>query len=229
MRNLLRVLAIDVAAPLATAAGLLMIGVMLGWPLWWVSVCSMLCLLVVQAVIVDIAGYRRDAVTVGTDDDAPGVRLVVVGLATAAVSAAAVVGYTQWTQPDRAFTRDSGEVVRIASDVAEATATFSPNDPSSSIDRVTSLMAPQSAEAFRAQFTPTTADLAKRKVTARAQTISAGLDVLGRSAASVTVLMRGTQTSPGEEPAVSVLALRVALSKQDGVWKVIEVAPVNAR
>lgn len=229
MRNLVRVLTVDVAAPLAAMAGLLMIGMMLGWPLWWVSVCSILCLLIVQAVIINIVGYRRDAVTVGTDDEAPGVRLAFVGFAAAATAAAAVVGYTQWTLPDRAFTRDSAEVVRIASDVAEATATFSPNDPVSSADRVTAMMTPQSAEAFSDQFASVAADLAKRKVTAEAQTVSAGLEALGRSAASVAVLMRGTQTVPGEQPAVSVLALRVALSNQDGTWKVVDVAPVNAR
>ncbi len=229
MRNRLRVLAIDVAAPLAAIAGLLTIGVMLNWPLWWVSVCSVLCLLIVQAVVVNIVGYRRDSVTVGTDDDAPGLRLIVVGLTAAVLAAAVAVGYTPWTRSDRAFTRDSGEVVRIASEVSEATATFSPNDPSSSIDRVTSMMAPDSAEAFKAQFAPATADLAKRNVTAKAKTISAGLEVLGRTAASVVVLMRGTQTTPGEQPSSAVLALRVALSNQDGVWKVVDVSPVSSR
>lgn len=229
MRNRLRVLAIDVAAPLAAIAGLLTIGVMLAWPLWWVSACSVLCLLIVQAVIVNIVGYRRDSVTAGTDDDAPGLRLVVVGLTAVVLAAAVAVGYTQWTRSDRTFTRDSGEVVRIASEVSEATATFSPNDPSSSIDRVTSMMAPDSAEAFKAQFTPATADLAKRKVTATAQTISAGLEVLGRTAASVVVLMRGTQTTPGEQPSSAVLALRVALAKQDGGWTVVDVSPVSSR
>jgi hypothetical protein len=229
VRNRLRVLAIDVAAPLAAIAGLLTIGVMLNWPLWWVSVCSVLCLLIVQAVIVNIVGYRRDSVTVGTDDDAPGLRLIVVGLTAVVLAAAVAVGYTQWTRSDRAFTRDSGEVVRIASEVSEATATFSPSDPSSSIDRVTSMMAPDSAEAFKAQFTPATADLAKRNATAKAQTISAGLEVLGRTAASVVVIMRGTQTTPGEQPSSAVLALRVALSNQDGGWKVVDVSPVSSR
>lgn len=229
MINRLRVLTVDVAAPLAACGALLLIGVMLGWPLWWVSVCSMLCLLIAQAVIVNVIGYRRDAVTVGTDDDAPGLRFAVVGVAAAAIVAAAVVGYLNWAVPDRAFTRDSAEVVRISSEVAEATATFTPNAPDSSIDRVTALMVPEGAEAFRAQFGPATADLAKRKVTAEARTISAGLEVLTRSAASVAVLMRGTQTVPGEDPSTAVLALRVALSKLDGDWKVIEVTPINAR
>jgi hypothetical protein len=229
VRNRFRVLAIDVAAPLAAIAGLLTIGVILSWPLWWVSVCSVLCLLIVQAVIVNVVGYRRDSVTVGTDDDAPGLRLGVVGLTALVLAAAVAVGYTQWTLSDRMFTRDADEVVRIASEVSEATATFSPSDPSSSIDRVTSMMAPESAEAFKAQFSPATADLAKRKVTATAQTISAGLEVLGRTAASVTVFMRGTQSEPGQQPGNAVLALRVALSKQDGAWKVVDVAPVSSR
>ena len=37
MRNRLRVLAFDIAAPLAAIAALLIIGMALGWPLWWVS------------------------------------------------------------------------------------------------------------------------------------------------------------------------------------------------
>ena len=80
MRNLARVLAVDVAAPLAIIGGLLTIGVILGWPIWWVSVCSMLCLLVLQAVIVNVVLYRRDSVTVGTDDDAPLLRLAVAAV-----------------------------------------------------------------------------------------------------------------------------------------------------
>ena len=62
MRNRLRVAAFDVLAPVAVLAALLYIGVALRWPLWWVSVCSVLCLLVVQAVVVDFAvwGPRGD-------------------------------------------------------------------------------------------------------------------------------------------------------------------------
>ncbi len=229
MKNLLRVLGVDVAAPLATIAALLTIGVMLGWPLWWVSVCSMLGLLVLQAVLVNIVGYRRDSVTVGTDDDAPGLRLAVVAITAIALGAAVVVGYVRWTLPDRDFTRDSAEVVRIATEVSEATATFSPADPGAAVDRVTALMTPERAEAFRTQFGTVTADLAKRKVTARAEVISAGLEVLGRSAASVSVLLRGTQTVSGEQPSSAVLALRVALSKQDEGWKVVDLTPISAR
>ena len=229
MRNRLRVLAFDVAAPAAIIAGLLMIGVMLGWPLWWVSACSVLCLLVVQAVIVNIVGYRRESVTRGTDDDAPGQRFAAAALAAATLASAAVVGYYSWTVPDRAFTRDTGEVARLASEVAEATATFSPSDPTSAIDRAAALMVPESADAFKAQFGSATADLAKRNVSAKAQTVSAGLEALGPSAASVAVLVRSTQSAPGEEPSTAVLALRVALAKADGGWKVVDVTPVNTR
>jgi hypothetical protein len=227
MKNVARVLAFDVAAPAAAFAALLIIGVMLGWPLWWVSVCSMLCLLIVQAVIVNIIGYRRDSVTLGTDDDTPGLRLAVVSVMTAALVAAAVVGYTHWTVPDRDFTRDTSEVVRIASEVAEATATFTPTDPTAAIDRATAMMTPERAEVFRNQFAPTTADMAKRKLTAQAATISAGLEALAPEAATVAVLMRGTQTEPDKEPSTAVLSLRVALTKTDGVWKVVDVTPIN--
>lgn len=229
MRNLVRVLAFDVAAPLAAIGALLMIGVILAWPLWWVSLCSILCLLIVQAVILNVVLYRRDSVTMGTDDDTPGLRLAVVGVTTAALAVAAAVGYTRWTVTDRDFTRDTSEVVRIATEVAEATATFNPADPTSSIDRAASVMAPERAEAFKAQFAPVTADMVKRRVTGKASTISAGLEGLAPSAATVAVLMRGTQTEPEQPPSTAVLSLRVALSKIDGTWKVVDVTPINSR
>lgn len=227
MRNALRVAGFDVIAPLAIVAALLLVGVILGWPLWWVSACSILCFVVVQGLILNGVLFRRDSVTMGTDDDAPALRMAVVAVAAAALAVAAGLGYSRWTLPDRAFTRDTTVVVRIASEVSEATATFSPSNPTVALDRAASLMVPESADAFRAQFGSSTADLAKRKVTAQARTISAGLEALGSAAASVAVLMRGTQTEPGKEPTSAVLALRVALAKQDGAWKVIDVTPVN--
>ena len=57
------------------------------------------------------------------------------GTATAALVAAVVVGYTQWTVPDRTLHADSAEVTGIASSVAEASATFTPQSPTASIDR----------------------------------------------------------------------------------------------
>ena len=48
MRNLARVLAFDVVAPLAAIAALVVIGVMLGWPLWWASSSMSFCSSVIR-------------------------------------------------------------------------------------------------------------------------------------------------------------------------------------
>jgi hypothetical protein len=135
MRNAWRVLAFDIAAPLAAICALLAIGVVLGWPRWWVSACSVLVLLIVEGVMVNVWLLRRDSVTIGTDDDAPALRLAVVALCAVAVVSAVLTGYTHWTLPDRRLKADSTEVVRIATGMAEATATFSPQEPTASIDR----------------------------------------------------------------------------------------------
>lgn len=227
MRNLARLIAVDVAAPLAVIGGLLMIGVILGWPLWWVAVCSMLCLLVVEAVIVNVVLYRRDSVTAGTDDDAPLLRLAVAAGAAVSVVTAVVLGYLKWTVPDRDFVRDSAEVVRIATEVGEATASFTPDAPNAALDRAASMMVPEQADAFKAEFSKSTADLGKRRVSATAKTVSAGIEALGPSAASVAVLLRATQTAPAEPPSTVVLALRLTLSKQSEGWKVVGLAPIS--
>lgn len=229
MRNALRVLAFDVLAPLAAIAALLFIGIALGWPLWWVSVCSVLCLLIVQGVAVNFTLASRDAVTVGTDDDGPGLRLAVVGAATAALVAAVLVGYLRWTVPDRAFNADRAEVVGIASSVSEASATFTPQSPTASIDRAAALMSPQRADQFKNEFAGVAKQLSSKNVSAQASTVSAGVEALGPDAASVAVVLRGTQSVPGKEPDIAVLALRVALSKQDGRWLVDQVSPIHAR
>lgn len=229
MRNRLRVLVFDVLAPAAAVAALLFIGVALGWPLWWVSVCSVLCVLVAEGVIVNVVLARRDAVTVGTDDDGPGLRLAVVGTTTAALVAAVVVGYTQWTLPDRALRDDSAEVAGIASSVAEASATFTPQNPTASIDRAVGMMSAASAERFRNEFAAVAKDLGGRNVSAQASTVSAGIEAIGPDAASVAVILRGTQSTPGQRPDTAVLALRVALSKTDGRWIVEDVAPIHSR
>jgi hypothetical protein len=229
MRNRLRVLAFDVLAPLAAVLALVYIGIALAWPLWWVSVCSVLCVLVVEGVVVNFALARRDAVTVGTDDDGPGLRLAVVGTATAALVAAAVVGYVKWTVPDRTLNDDSAEVTGIASSVAEASATFTPQNPTSSIDRAAGMMSPASAERFKSEFAAVAKDLGSRNVSAQASTVSAGVEAIGPDAASVAVILRGTQSSPGKQPDTAVLALRVALSKTDGRWVVEDVSPIHSR
>ena len=229
MRNRLRVLAFDIAAPFAAIAALVFLGVALAWPLWWVSVCSVLCLLIVQGVVVNVVLARRDGVTVGTDDDGPGLRLAVVGVATAALIAAVVVGYLRWTVPDRTFERDRDEVVRIASSVSEATATFTPQSPTASIDRAAGQMSPERAEAFKNEFATVAKELTSRNVSAQASTISAGVEALGPQAASVAVVLRGTQSVPGKPTDNAVLALRVTLSKSDGRWLVDNVTPLHSR
>jgi hypothetical protein len=229
MRNALRVAAFDVAAPLAAVAAPVYIGVALKWPLWWVSVCSVLCLLIVEGVLINAVLARRDAVTMGTDDDGPGLRLGVAAVATAAVAAAVFVGYTKWTVPDRNLRNDSAEVVGIASSIAEASATFTPQSPTASIDRAAAMMSPERAEAFKNEFTSMAEQLTSRNVSAQASTVSAGVEAIGPSAASVAVILRGTQNTPGQPPDTAVLALRVSLSDNDGRWLVEDVSPIHSR
>jgi hypothetical protein len=228
MRNAWRVLAFDIAAPLAAICALLAIGVVLGWPRWWVSACSVLVLLIVQGVAVNVFLLRRDSVTLGTDDEAPGLRLAVVGLCVVAVVSAVLTGYTHWTLPDRRLNADSAEVVRIATGMAEATATFSPQEPTASIDRAAAMMVPEQATAFKDNFTKATADLVHRNVTASASTLEAGVEAIGPSAAVVAVILRATQNAPGQPPSNAVLALRIALTKQSDHWLVLDVSPINA-
>jgi hypothetical protein len=229
MRNAWRLLAFDVAAPVAAIAALLAIGFVLTWPLWWVSSCSVLILLIVEGAAVNVWLLRRDSVSVGTDDDAPGLRLAVVALCAVAVIAAVLTGYTHWTSPDHDLKVDSAEVVRIAIGMAEATATFSPQEPMAAIDRAAAMMLPEQGNAFRDQFGKATTDLAHRNVTATASTMEAGLEAIGPAAASAAVILRATQNEPGQPTSNAVLALRVALTKQHDHWLVLGVSPLNPR
>jgi hypothetical protein len=229
VRNRLRVLAFDIAAPLAAIAALIYIGLALAWPLWWVSLASVLCLLILEGVIVNAVLARRDGVTVGTDDDGPGLRLVIAGVATVALVASVGVGYAKWTVPDRALHKDSAEVVGIASSVAEASATFTPSSPTTAIDRATELMSPDRADKYKTEFATVAKQLTKKNVSASAATISAGVEAIGPQNASVAVVMRGTQNVPGQPPDTAVLALRVTLSKDSGRWLVDDVTPINSR
>lgn len=229
MRNRFRVLAFDVLAPIAAILALVYLGVALAWPLWWVSVCSVLCLLIVQGVVVNTVLYRRDGVTVGTDDDGPGLRLAVVGLATVALAAAVVVGYTRWTAPQSRMNRDMTEVVGIASSAAEASATFTPQNPSANVDRLTAMMTPQGADGYRGEFDSMAKDLTSKGLTVSASTVSAGVEAIGPEAAVVAVIMRGTQNAPGKQPSSVPLPLRVSLVKQDGRWLVDDLSPINSR
>lgn len=229
MTNRLRVLAVDFLAPLGAIVALVFIGSVLDWPRWWVAVCTALCLLIVQGAVVNMVLFGRDGVTVGTDDDEPGLRFAVIAVAAVALAAGVFVGYMRWTVPDRDLNRDSAEVVGIASSVSEASATFSPSIPNASIDRATALMSPQRAEAYRNEFAPVAKDLTSRNISGQAQTVSAGVEAIGPAVASVAVVLRGTQNSPGKPADVAVLALRVTLAKESGKWLVTDVTPINAR
>jgi hypothetical protein len=229
MRNIWRLLAFDVVAPLAAVAALLAIGVVLGWPLWWASGCTALLVLIAEGVAVNFWLLRRDSVSVGTDDDAPGLRLAVVLLCAAAVCAAVLTGYTHWTRPDREFRKDSREVVQVATGMAEAMASFTPSAPTSSIDRAAAMMLPEQAGAFRDQYKQSSAELAQHNVTAQAATLAAGVEALGPSAASVAVILRVTQNAPGQPPSQAAPALRVTLAKKGGTWLVADVRPINSR
>ena len=107
-------------------------------------------------------------------------------------------------------------------------ATFSPQDPTASIDRAAAMMVPEQGSAFKEQFGKSTADLAQHNVTATASTLAAGVEAIGPSAASVAVILRVTQNSPGQPADNAVLALRVTLTKRGGHWLVLDVSPINA-
>jgi hypothetical protein len=229
MRNLWRLLAFDVLAPLAAIAALLAIGVVVDWPRWWVSACSVLVLLIVEAMGVNFWLLRRDSVSVGTDDDAPGLRLAVVFLCAAALTAAVATGYTHWTTPDRDFTQDSRQVVQIATGMAEAMASFTPSAPTSSLDRAAAMMVPEQAGAFKEQYKKSSAEMAQHNVTAQAATLAAGVEALGPTVASVAVILRVTQNTPGQPPSQAAPALRVTLVKRGGDWLVSDAVPANSR
>lgn len=229
MRNALRLAALDVLAPLAALTALFAIGTVLAWPRWWVAVAAALALLIAEGVAINFWLLRRDRVTVGTDDDAPGLRLAVAFLAAAALCAAVLTGYTHWTTKDDDFKRDSVTVVQVATGVAEAVASFSPTAPGASVDRAASMMVPDKAGKFKEEYTKSSADLLQRKVTAQASTLAAGVEAIGPSAASVAVIMRITQTAPGQPPSQAAPAVRVTLTKRGNDWLVQDIMPINSR
>ncbi len=229
MRNAWRLAAFDVLAPLAALMALFGIGAVLAWPRWWVAAAAALALLIIEGVAINFWLLRRDAVTVGTDDDAPGLRLAVAFLAAAALCAAVLTGYTHWTTKDNDFKRDSVAVVQVATGVAEAVASFSPTAPGASIDRASSMMVPDKASKFKEEYLKTSADLLQRKVTAQAATLAAGVEAIGPSAASVAVIMRVTQNAPGQPVSQAAPAVRVTLTKRGDDWLVQDIVPINSR
>lgn len=228
-RALWRMLAFDIAAPLVAIGGLLLVGLVLDWPMWWVSACSVLVLLIVEGMLVNFLLLRRDAVTVGTDDDRPGLRLGVVALAASALVAAAVLGYLRWTVPDRDLEADSGEVVKTAVAMAEAAATVSPANPEASIEKAATYMVPDRVNAFRESIGKTATEMANRNIAVDAQPLSAGVEALGPSAARVAVVLRSVQTVANQQVKQAVVPVRVTLTKRGGQWMVLEMSPIHAR
>lgn len=227
MRNAWRVFAFDVAAPLAAIAALLMIGYALDWRVWWVAVCSVLCTLIVEGMILNFMLFRRDRVTVGTDDDGPGLRLAVVGLATAAVVAAVFVTYTRWTEPDHELARNMDDVVQIAVKFAESTMTYSPAEPTAGIDRAAALMEPEQADKFKASYGNEAKKQASQNISAQAQTISAGVSAISPDSAVVAVVVGATRQQPGKQQERVVVGLQVALSDKGGEWRVVDLIPIS--
>lgn len=227
MRNSWRVFAFDLAAPLAAVAALLMIGYALDWRVWWVAVCAVLCTLIVEGMIVNFVLFRRDRVTVGTDDDGPGLRLAVVGLTTAALVAAVLVTYTQWTRPDRQLNSNMDDVVHIAVRFAESTMTYSPAEPTASIDRAADLMPPDLAEKFKAGYGDAAKKQTAQNISAQAQTISAGVNAISPDSAIVALVLRATRQQPGKPQEKVNVGFQVALGKKDGDWRVLDLIPIS--
>jgi hypothetical protein len=228
-RNLWRLLAFDVAAPLAAIAGLLMIGLVLGWPLWWVSVCSVLVLLIVEGVALNFLLLRSDSVSVGTDDGKPGLRLAVVALCTVALVAAVALEYTRWTVPDRDLKSDSAETVQIASEMAEAAGSVSPADPNAGIDRAAAMMVPDRVESFKDKIGRTATDMAYHNISVQAETLTAGVEAIGPSAARIAVVLRSTHSVLDQPPKRVIVPVRITLTKRDGRWLVVDMAPIHVR
>ncbi|MBS9533258.1 hypothetical protein KIH27_06595 [Mycobacterium sp. M1] len=228
-RNVWRMVAFDVIAPLAGIAGLLMVGLVLDWPLWWVSVCSVLILLIVEGVLLNFWLLRRDSVTVGTDDERPALRLGVVAVAATALVAGAVLGYTRWTVPDHDMELDSVAAVQTAVNMAEAAATVVPNNPEASIDKAAAFMVPDRVNSFKETIGRTATEMAGRQIAVDAKALSAGVEALGPFAARVAVVLRSTQTVADQQVKQAVVPVRITLTKRNGQWLVLEMAPIHAR
>ena len=227
MRNIARLAAFDVLAPLVTVTALAAVGLVLAWPKWWVAVFAVLCLLIAEAVAVNFLLLRRDGVTAGTDDEGPGLRLAITTLTTVAVAAAVAVGYTHWTRPDRTFAADQTQVVAAATEVAEATATFDPADPLAGVSKAATGMTPDTAKTFRAGYSGTTAALAKKKVSQQGHVVSAGVQSLLPDTATVLMVLRLTQNAPGKAAVEGTAGLLMSLTKDDGRWLVADIAPLQ--
>jgi hypothetical protein len=90
------------------------------------------------------------------------------------------------------------------------------------------MMVPEQAGAFKEQYKKSSTDLAQHNVTAQAATLSAGVEALGPAAASVVVILRVTQSTPGQPTNQAAPSLRVTLTKRGGNWLVSDVVPIGS-
>ena len=229
LKDLSRMLAFDILAPVGAVAGLVLIGATLNWPWWWVSACSVLVLIIVEATAVNFWLLRRHSVTVGTDDDRPVFRLAAVAVCTAALVTAAAFGYRYWKTPDDDLSEGAKQVVPVATAMAEAAATVTPGNPNESIDRAAAMMVPDKVDTFRQSIGRTALDLAYRNVTAQPEALAAGVEAIGPAAARVAVVLRNVQTVPDQPPKQIIAPVRITLVKRDGNWLVAEITPIHVR
>ncbi|WP_078292995.1 hypothetical protein [Mycobacterium sp. D16R24] len=226
-RNVLRVILFDLLAPLATVLAIVELGVILGWPTWWVVVCTASCMLIVQGVAVNGYLARRDSVTVGTDDDGPALRTAVVALTTVSMLAVAVVGYRHWTVPDWEGNADRSAVTDVVTAVAEAVVNFSPGSPDSYVHKAIEHMTEGQRQSFTRDFDRATAELKAKGISQQSEIISVGIEALGPEDAVTAALVRRTSVAAKTQPEESVLALRMTLAKRDGSWLVDNIAPID--
>ena len=180
--------------------------------------------------MVNVVLARSDGVTVGTDDDGPRLRLAVAAAATATLAAAVVVGYLNWSVPDRNLNNDTAEVVGIATSI------------------VRGLGDVHSAEPHRVYRPGHIVDVAAKRGGVQEGILFCGkrfgepehhrlrpapyLQASRRSARPPPASpwsCTAHRTRQANLADTAVLALRVQLSKQDGRWVVDDVSPIHSR
>ncbi|MEU9805749.1 hypothetical protein [Mycobacterium sp. NPDC050853] len=206
---------------------IVMLGVILGWPTWWVAIGTAAGLLIAQGVALNAYLARRDSVTFGTDDDGPGLRTGIAALAAAAVVAVAVVGYRDWTVPDRAGNADRAAVTDVVATVAEAVVNYNPSSPDTYVHKATEHMTQEQAQSFTRDFDRATAELKAKGISQKGEVISVGLEAIGPESGVAATLVRRTSTAAKTQSVEAVLALRMTLAKRDGRWLVDNIAPID--
>ena len=228
MRNLFRLLAFDIVAPLATIGALLMIGVVLGWPLWWVSACSVLVMLIVEGVGANFWLLRRDSVSVGTDDDAPGLRLAVAFLCAAALSAAVLTGYTHWPSPTATSKRIRERWSRSPGD-GRGDGVVRPGRADRLARPGRGDDGPGAGGRVQGAIQKVQCRNGPTQISAQATTLAAGVEALGPSVASVAVIVRVAQNTPGQPPSRGGACVAGGADQAGQRLAGVDVVPMNSR